>query len=277
MVGIFSIEKTIRLGDSPLDGTKDPLISPFYDEGQPFEPKSTPSLKPQIQSLDLLPKEVNTTDAPQSVNLTAWVLSSGDSSSGGEARMVSPSGREVVEAKLLPVMVLGNQSLLRGTLTLPAGSEPGAWRLDSLSLLDDGAGRSFFIDQNNLSTSPELEVHSLDRSPPTILSFDFQPKMIDPSFRPQSVSFRLEAEDYSGPSSGKVLFVSPSGAQTAEALLAPSGRGLLTGSLMLSDSMERGAWLLHNLTLADDSGNARTWSRWDMISQGFPTQFMVYR
>jgi len=129
-----------------------------------------------------------------------------------------------------------------------------------------------------------------DTEPPNVLSFDFDPKAVDASASSQMITFTARLTDdlsgVSGKSGGfptQARFRSPSGNQFQTVIFWPpqnlvSGDeldGIYESSITLPQFSESGIWQLHYFSLYDNVANRRELSLDDMISLGFPTDFLV--
>jgi len=143
MVGVFSIEKTIKLGsssacfgnaDGSTEAQKDPLgmgIDPLAD-----------SQPPDLAGFGFEPKMLN--EYNRSINLTAHIID--DESGLGSAQVFfrSPSGAQTTEAIVTPecrVSGTPKDGIYETEMILPKGSESGAWLLDNITLLDATGNR----------------------------------------------------------------------------------------------------------------------------------------
>jgi len=141
-----------------------------------------------------------------------------------------------------------------------------------------------------------------DTTPPNIVGFDFQPKVVDLSNSAQNITFtaRLK-DDLSGVSDGQIggigvspsqaRFVSPSGKQLADVLFqSPSSNKVWNNSNLVSGDKlngtyiskmtlpqygESGIWHLLSFLLVDEAGNAKNVDQLEMIKLGFPTEIKV--
>gem|GEM_PF-2851794 len=140
MVGVFSIEKKVVLGDNPTGEAAGDAGSGSIGlaSGVDLARKG-----PKLLYFDFYPRIVNSTAEPRDVNFTlqtdgllmAPVASSpGDTDRGNlsRARFVSPSGGRSAEVVF---QSSGNSTGYEGNMTLPQDSEAGLWRLNSLTLV----------------------------------------------------------------------------------------------------------------------------------------------
>jgi hypothetical protein len=146
LVGIFSIQKTIKLGSNSecftgSQGSADSLSSQNdgLADNQP----------PGLTGLSIEPKAIKASSS-QSINLTAHIiddlsgLAEGSRSNLSTAWFVSPSGRQVIGTALAPGDLTSGTKLdgfYKGLIVLPKNSEIGTWRLDNLTIVDEQGNR----------------------------------------------------------------------------------------------------------------------------------------
>jgi hypothetical protein len=119
-----------------------------------------------------------------------------------------------------------------------------------------------------------------DDQAPSLAGFELEPAVLKPDSR--AINFTLHAiDDQSGLDGMAAYFISPAGTLT-KVLFLPSSRtagtlkdGVYVSRLTLPGDAEKGAWMLHNLTLRDVEGNSRVLQREDMVRLGQPSQFLV--
>jgi hypothetical protein len=147
LVGAFSIQKTIKIGSSSqcfegAESAADPLSSPSIAlaDHQP----------PGLTLFGIEPKVVKSSLSVQSINLTAHIvddqsgLSSGLKANLSNAHFVSPSGRQSADAIINPGNLTAGSKLdgiYSAKIVLPQNSEPGYWRLNNLTLIDEQGNR----------------------------------------------------------------------------------------------------------------------------------------
>ncbi len=144
LVGVFSMEKTIRLGSSSecfsSPQSSDPLRPPSNPLAGPMMSALADSQPPSLAGFGFEPKAA----APGTLNFTAHFIDDESGLFASAAYFVSPSGRQ--EAKVL----FGPRNLTSGgprdgtyesSLLLPKNSEEGAWRLENLTLVDREGNR----------------------------------------------------------------------------------------------------------------------------------------
>ena len=122
-----------------------------------------------------------------------------------------------------------------------------------------------------------------DTTAPALTEFDFNPKTIDVSAGPQTVTITLRiTDDLSGFDFGNFLFLSPSGQQVISggynAPFRVSGNsldGVYQVSASIPQFSEAGTWRVIQVFLRDQVGNTAVLSQSDLISRGFPTELVV--
>ena len=121
-----------------------------------------------------------------------------------------------------------------------------------------------------------------DTKAPSLISFDFEPKMVDTSLSSQTITFTIHVtDDLSGLDHGVFDFKSPSGNQHLEGWLSPYN--LITGDKLdgvyletvdLPQNSEAGTWRIDDFILYDETNNQRELDRADLLLAGFPTSFL---
>ena len=122
-----------------------------------------------------------------------------------------------------------------------------------------------------------------DTATPALAEFDFNPKTIDVSPGPQTVTVTLRiTDDLSGFEFGNFIFISPSGQQISSAGYNAQHRvsgnsldGVYQVSTTIPQFSEAGTWRLIQVFLRDQVGNSAVLSQSDLISRGFPTELVV--
>lgn len=146
LVGAFSIEKTIKLGDRSCFEDKakaDPLShDPSIWSGH-LAGSLADSEPPSLAGYDFEPKRVDST-LPQAINFTVHVLDDQSGLASSSVRFRSPSGLQISEACMYPENITAgsiNDGNFISKLILPSGSEKGIWLLENLTLYDDSGNR----------------------------------------------------------------------------------------------------------------------------------------
>lgn len=146
LVGVFSIQKTIKLGSNSecFDGSQSSPGSPSLQNNGLVD-----NQPPGLAGLSIEPKATNASSS-RSINLTAHIiddqsgLAEGRGSNLSTAWFVSPSGRQVIGAAFTPGnLTSGNKrdGFYKGLIVLPKNSEIGTWRLDNITIVDEQGNR----------------------------------------------------------------------------------------------------------------------------------------
>ncbi len=143
MVGVFSIEKTIKLGSSSAcfgnaegsaEAQKDPL-------GMGSNPLAD-SQPPDLAGFGFEPKMLD--GYTRSINLTAHIIDDESGLGIAKAFFRSPSGAQTASATFTPecrVSGTSKDGIYATKMILPKESERGTWLLDNLTLLDASGNR----------------------------------------------------------------------------------------------------------------------------------------
>jgi hypothetical protein len=146
LVGVFSIQKTIRLGSSSecFAGSQSSA-----DSLSPRDKGLADNQPPGLAGLSIEPKAINASSS-RTINLTAHIiddqsgLAGMSGSNSSTAWFVSPSGRQVIGTALAPANLASGNKLdgfYSGLIVLPKNSEIGTWRLDNLTIVDEQGNR----------------------------------------------------------------------------------------------------------------------------------------
>lgn len=146
LVGVFSIQKTIKLGSNSecFAGSQSSANSPSVQNNGLAD-----NNPPGLAGLSIEPKAINASSS-RSINFTAHIiddqsgLSEGSGSNLSTAWFVSPSGRQAIGAALAPGNLTSGTKLdgfYSSKIVLPKNSELGTWRLDNLTIVDEQGNR----------------------------------------------------------------------------------------------------------------------------------------
>ncbi len=138
MVGVFSIEKTIKLGSSSAcfgnsAGSAGSQIDPLSMGSNPL----ADSQSPDLASFGFEPKML--AGDSRSISLTAHIVDDESGLVSASAFFRSPSGAQIAQAAFTPAGRVSGSSkdgVYTAKIILPKDSEKGAWLLDNLTLLD---------------------------------------------------------------------------------------------------------------------------------------------
>jgi len=275
---------------------------------------ATPDLQgPEVTALSLSPSTLDvsaadgtfTADVTVTDNLSGFDTSSFafdfvlTSPSGGQARFqvfgVGPQGLQRVSGTNL-------NGVWRGPIRMPRYSEPGLWRVTSITLRDAARNsRSYNATQlAAFGAGAQVSVSSTpaDTTLPQINQLAIAPAFIDSSVGPQTVEVTLAMTDaLSGVSFDPTLpnistsygltFRSPSGAQTRNSTFSFAGRPPTTGtvhngtwvlSVPFQQFSEAGTWTISRITVKDRVRNlVNLLTPQQVAALGFPTTLEVIR
>jgi hypothetical protein len=144
LVGIFSMEKTIKLGSSSdcfgaAGGEKDPL-SPVVSRSASSMADDQP---PSLAGFSFRPEEIPAT-GPCAINFTEHVIDDQSGFFASAARFSSPSGSEKAQVLFTSANLSSGNSrdgIYTASLHLPDGIEKGLWQLENLTLVDKEGNR----------------------------------------------------------------------------------------------------------------------------------------
>lgn len=146
LIGVFSIEKTIKLGSSSAcfnnSGLSDSQRDPLGMGSNPLANPLADSQSPDLAGFSFEPKMFSGSSKP--INLTAHIID--DDSGLGIAHVFfrSPTGAQIAEAVFAPdgrISGTSKDGTYTAQMSLPRKTEIGAWLLDNFTLLDAGGNR----------------------------------------------------------------------------------------------------------------------------------------
>lgn len=141
-----------------------------------------------------------------------------------------------------------------------------------------------------------------DTTPPSVISFYFEPKVVDVSSGSQNITFTVRLiDDLSGISDGEIdgtaiipsqaRFYSESGNNylTVEFRSPSNGpkfnksnlvygnklNGIYVSNMVVPKHAEIGNWTLDYFSVIDEAGNKGEYDQYQMFEMGFPIQFFV--
>ncbi|WP_449384945.1 DUF7035 domain-containing protein, partial [Candidatus Methanocrinis alkalitolerans] len=168
-------------------------------------------------SFDFDPKAVDTSTSSQEITVTADFSDDLSGFDQGDIRFYSPSESQSIGAWFSSHNRISGDEI-EGTyqykIDLPQYSEQGTWKLSHMWLRDK-VGNSKYLSGNEMAAlgfPTEFEVESIgDTTPPTVASFDFDPKAVDTSTSSQEITVTADfSDDLSGFDQGDIRFYSPS-------------------------------------------------------------------
>lgn len=269
---------------------------------------------PVLAGVEFIPSTLNVSSAPQQMKIRYHVK---DDMAGTmfapppetsynttwAAVIVSPTGKQHRWAATWQfALVQGdrNDGYWEATIDMPQYSEAGTWHLEFLGVQDLAANRRYYYYSTLLSelgTQVQFNVTSSpsDITPPTLLTLDFEPKVINTSIGPQWIKVRLGASDdlagiefsptniYGSYFECGVGFRSPSGQQNRDAaafaqwnlLSGSSLNGTWETTLYFPQYSEEGTWRVHRTELKDKPDNHSVYSSSQLEGMGLPVALVV--
>jgi hypothetical protein len=154
LVGIFSMEKTIKLGSSSdcfgvAGGEKDPL-SPVVSRSASSMADNQP---PSLAGFSIELKEIPATN-PYAINFAEHVIDDESGFFASAAFFLSPIGSEKVRVLFTSANLSSGNSrdgIYTASLHLPDGIEKGLWQLENLTLVDKEGNRRIMQREDVLS------------------------------------------------------------------------------------------------------------------------------
>jgi sugar lactone lactonase YvrE len=237
---------------------------------------------PLLRAFDFGPRIIDTNFSSRTVAVSARLTDDVSGVAAASVTFRSPSGAQSSLAALALSTGTALDGYYVGAAAFPQFSEQGTWSASVTAA--DALGRSRTLEPADLSFQglpSALEVDPVaDARPPELVSFDFSPKTVDVTTGPQTVTFSVAARDnLSGVSYSLVLAQSQSGqfaSVTATRLAAGTPQdGTFEGDLTFQPFISSGAWVVSELHVVDQIGNAAVFSTADLAARGFPTTIQV--
>ena len=246
-----------------------------------------------FQATDNLSGIALTSCAPNPTPLQGFVVTL-RSPSGAQNRFAAASGFTLIAGTR-------TNGVWRSILTMPRYSEPGAWKVQAVSLRDCANNQTNLsesqITSAGLQATLNVSSNPADVQPPTLTSLAFLPITINTSTGFQFLTVRMGISDnLSGadvspttPSATfferGVNFRSPSGIQSrAAATFATfnliSGtplNGVWETTILFPQFSEEGTWKIDLLTIKDRTRNTVSFDRAGLQALGFPTTLDVIK
>jgi Bacterial Ig-like domain len=234
---------------------------------------------PQLTAFSFTPSSVNVTSAAANV---AVAFTATDNLSGAnriEVALTSPSGSESQRgiASVTPATTVHGSA----TITLPQGSEAGAWTVASV-YLTDAAGNVLSLDTAGLSglgfPTTVTVTSRTDNTPPVLTGFGFTPSSINTTSSSANVNVNFSAtDDLSGVRTVQVRFQSPSGtaSQQGSVTLTPATSTSGTVAVPFPRFSSAGVWTVASIFLSDAAGNTLVLDTAGLAAKGFSTNLTV--
>ena len=221
---------------------------------------------PQLQALEIIPDEIDTTAAGRTVELLAHITDDVSGLASLSVTFSSPGGAHKVTASAYEAGGEPTDGTYYIPVSFPQGSESGEWKIASFRMTDVAGNEQTLFTGNfiELGLSHTVTISgAVDTVAPTVNEIGIEPNAIDTSSAKQLVALRAHIEDdLSGFASGKVVFTSPSGKELVSAAgFERYGGDALAGDysvpLVFPQSSEPGIWSISELRLVDGAGNER--------------------
>jgi len=247
---------------------------------------------PVLSAMDLEPASVDTTSGPRSITVTARLLDDlagmGDGQLSFEARFVSPSGDQFVDAAFYERWLGSAQdSWYRGTMNIPRFAEQGVWVIERLSITDQvGNRRSYTRQEIDALGFPSSFTQSGagDTEAPNLLALGISPVSVDTSSASRAITVSARVvDDLAGMVDGRlsfeVRFRSPSGNQFVDMPFSSRTSGSAVdsqylGTMTVPRFAESGTWTVEYLRISDQLSNSRSYNATSLGNLGFPTSFV---
>ncbi|MBP7149365.1 MAG: hypothetical protein KBD01_17680 [Acidobacteria bacterium] len=240
---------------------------------------------PALTSFTFTPSSVNTSLASQNVTCT-MVLT--DALSGIETagcQFISPDFLQVESCSATaPSAGTPNNGTYSCTVTLPRYSRSGAWMVNAVTA-DDVVGNQLTVDMVTLIMrgfpTSLIVTSDPDITPPQLGAFDFNPKSVNVTSAPATVTCSMPVTDNkSGVDAAVCYFSSPSGKQAAACVAsAPSSGTRTAGTFSCGATVpryaEQGTWVVSMVQLIDMINNYSFYQTSDLASMGRPTNLVV--
>jgi hypothetical protein len=273
----FTVAATNNAGTGPASTPTLPVT--------PYDPASDKT-PPTISSLALAPTAIDTSDAARTIKATIRVTDNLAGFSSGSINFRSPSGRQSAYASFSSWNKTSGTDLdgtYEATITVNRYAEPGTWKVDSVSLMDQAWNSGWMSGADFAATGQPNSFQQTgtvaDLAAPAITDVTVSPVSVDTSASSQTVKVSAHLTDnLAGVSSASLNFKSPSGRQTAYGSLwtRTSGTtidGTWEGTVTLNRFAEKGTWTLDTVSLTDLLSNNRSMTRTDLAAAGVNASF----
>nr|WP_256376189.1 Calx-beta domain-containing protein [Dolichospermum sp. UHCC 0259] len=246
---------------------------------------------PQLTYFDVISDQVDISNQSQSIQIK---LGLSDDFSGVKSAgivFVSPSGKQSISNTIQPNYDRVSGDALNGVyqknLTLPRFAEVGTWRVRDISLYDNDDKTQYltFADITNPSFDLDFEVTGIaDAVPPELLSIIVSPEQVNTSNNSANIEVNVQITDnLSGLQYLSIVFVSPSGEQTIYSTIwanydrvsGDSLNGVYRKQLSLPQNSENGNWQVRDISLYDNVGNDKYFTRSELTNPNFDLNFVV--
>jgi chromosome segregation ATPase/pimeloyl-ACP methyl ester carboxylesterase len=246
---------------------------------------------PQLTYFDVISDQVDISNQSQSIQIK---LGLSDDFSGVKSAgivFVSPSGKQSISNTIQPNYDRVSGDALNGVyqkiLTLPRFAEIGTWRVREISLYDNDDKNQYltFADLTNPNFDLDFKVTGIgDTVPPELVSIIVSPEQLNTSNNSANIEVNIQITDnLSGLQYLGIVFVSPSGEQTISSTIwadydrvsGDSLNGVYRKQLSLPQNSENGNWQVRDISLYDNVGNGKYFTRSELTNPNFDLNFVV--
>ena len=182
-----------------------------------------------------------------------------------------------------------NPNIYAGTVSMPRYSQPGAWRVIYIYVIDNKNNYTYYYNPEYCACQPllpagatQLNVASnpFDVGPPSLIGFDFMPKAIDVSTSSATVNLTAHiTDDLAGITTVLVQFFSTRSSQSRTVGMFRSGGsaldGTFSGSAVFPQFSAAGVWRVNYVFVQDATGHYRYYFTNDLLNLGYPTFLQV--
>ena len=149
LVGVFSIEKNIKLGSSAeCFGNSETTSDPLHPSDRFTAMDDTQA--PSLADLSLMPISAENNPNYNQINITAHIIDDQSGMKGAQVWFRSPSGRQSAEVQLTPISrIYGTfkDGVYAADLVLSHDNEQGLWQIDNITLVDnEGNQRILYLE-----------------------------------------------------------------------------------------------------------------------------------
>ncbi|HEV2146740.1 MAG TPA: Ig-like domain-containing protein, partial [Longimicrobiaceae bacterium] len=250
--------------------------------------RSAPDVSPpEVTGFSISPMEVDVVSSPQAVTFTVGFKDETGVSSTSPPWVVAapPSGNS--QGCILSLAAGTPQN---GTWTctwrIPAGSEPGTYTIQAITMADSRDNRSGLgpaqLQARGWPSTFQVKNAAPDVEAPVLTGFSVTPGSVSVASGSASIEFTFAAHDaVAGGVVASIDFTSPAG----EVLSCPgwqrvsgdANAGVWKCIIAIPQGAPAGTWTVSRLVVRDILWNRRTYTAADLKAAGFPTEVTVTR
>lgn len=239
---------------------------------------------PELLSLSYNPKTIDSSLGATEIEV---LITAKDDFSGPRDASVEFSSDETgkgFSSSMGVISVDGSVSTLRGTPMVPQFFPPSTYTLRRVILTDKANNRIelFTPELNRLGFPTEVIIIGFaDMVPPKVLSFDFNPKVINTLIGPTQIEIIMTAQDdLSGVKDASIEFNSQEVGQSIGSgigVISVNGNiATLRGILSVQQFFPNGTYEISRLTLSDFVQNFVNLDKDELKTRGFATELLIF-